>query len=337
MESKYTRLSELHNFITVNSYNKECVIEIGSLEKIISEFNIIERELLDVETLWSLSVKLSDFDSMNECYDLLKVLVPKIDKFKLEQLFNNDDLRNAIVSINSGAGGQEAQDWARILFRMYQRWAENNGFDVEIISIVKSNAELIKNVDFIVSGKYAYGLLKLETGVHRLVRNSPFDAKNSRHTSFSSVFVSPEIDDNININIKESDLKIDRFCSSGPGGQNVNKLETAIRITHLPTKIVVSCQDNRYQHQNEETAKRILKSKLYELELQKKRDEMKKNHDNMPGISWGNQVRSYFLQPKVIIKDHRTNIEKYNSDRVLGGDIDDFIYGALLENALQSN
>lgn len=262
----------------------------------------------------------ADVSSLNE----------KIEYFELEQIFNGDDANNCIVSINSGSGGLEAQDWARMLFRMYQRWCEKHGFEIKILNILKNGKEGLKNIDFLVSGKYAYGYLKVETGVHRLVRNSPFDAKNSRHTSFSAVFVSPEIDDKIVVEVRENDLRIDYFCASGPGGQNVNKVESAVRITHLPSKIVVSCQNERSKHQNLEMAHKLIRSKLYELERMKQMEKMSERHDNMSDISWGYQIRSYFLQPKVIIKDHRTQIELYNADAVLGGDIDVFIKSALI-------
>lgn len=267
---------------------------------------------------------------MQRIADIIPELVGIVADFELQQMFKDDDLNNAIVSINSGAGGLEAQDWSRMLFRMYQRWAEKHRFNFDIINIVKTDNDGIKNVDFVIGGKFAYGLLKVETGVHRLVRNSPFDAKNSRHTSFSSVFVSPEIDDKIEIKIDDNDIRIDKFCASGPGGQHVNKTESAIRITHLATKIVVNCQNEKSQHSNQETAMKLLRSKLYELELRKKRERLQQLHDEKSDISWGNQIRSYFLQPKVIIKDHRTNIEFYDADRILGGDIDQFIREALL-------
>lgn len=284
----------------------------------------------ELDIYFQLAMEESDENEIQRISDVIPDLIDIVGDFELQQMFKDDDLNNAIISINSGAGGMEAQDWSRMLFRMYQRWAEKHGFRFEIMNIIKTDNDGIKNVDFIIGGRFAYGMLKVETGVHRLVRNSPFDAKNSRHTSFSSVFVSPEIDDKIEIKIDDNDIRIDKFCASGPGGQHVNKTESAIRITHLPTKIVVSCQNEKSQHSNQETAMRLLRSKLYELELRKQREKIQKLHDEKSDISWGNQIRSYFLQPKVIIKDHRTNIEFYDADRILGGDIDHFLRAALL-------
>jgi peptide chain release factor 2 len=316
-------------------FDKELAIAYHGIQKTLDEFKSFENIASDLSILLEMALEEDDESTLYDLNIDLKALTLKLEEFQLQHLFNDIDQNSAIVSINSGAGGQEAQDWSKILFRMYRRWAEKNGYVIDILNILINSGDGIKNVDFIVKGKYAYGYLKLESGVHRLVRNSPFDAKNSRHTSFSSVFVSPEINDRIEIDIKDSDLRIDTFCASGPGGQHVNKTESAVRITHIPTKIVVSCQNEKSQHSNHETAMKILRSRIYELELRKRQEELQELHDNMTDISWGHQIRSYFLQPKVIIKDHRTELERFDADSVLGGDINDFIRLALLNNKIK--
>ena len=237
-----------------------------------------------------------------------------------------NDILNAIVSVNAGAGGTEAQDWAEMLLRMYLRWCEKNNHQVEMIDIQKMEEAGIKSATFIVKGDYAYGYLKGETGIHRLVRISPFDANKKRHTSFASVNVIPEISDDIDIEINEKDLKIETFRASGAGGQHVNKTESAVRITHLPTGIVVQCQNERSQHRNKDVAMKILKARLYELERKQKEEELKSLRGELKEIGWGNQIRSYILHPYRLVKDHRTNFEIGNVKAVLDGEIlDEFI------------
>ena len=237
-----------------------------------------------------------------------------------------NDILNAIVSVNAGAGGTEAQDWAEMLLRMYLRWCEKNNNQVEMIDIQKMEEAGIKSATFIVKGDYAYGYLKGETGIHRLVRISPFDANKKRHTSFASVNVIPEISDDIDIEINEKDLKIETFRASGAGGQHVNKTESAVRITHLPTGIVVQCQNERSQHRNKDVAMKILKARLYELERKQKEEELKSLRGELKEIGWGNQIRSYILHPYRLVKDHRTNYETGNVKAVLDGEIlDEFI------------
>ena len=244
-------------------------------------------------------------------------------------LSGETDALNAIVVVHPGAGGTESQDWAEMLMRMYLRWAERQGFKTEINDYQDGEEAGIKSATFTVSGEYAYGLLSGETGVHRLVRISPFDQAKRRHTSFASVFVSPEIDDSIQIDIKAEDLRIDTYRSGGKGGQHVNTTDSAVRITHIPTGIVVACQNERSQHKNRERAMKMLRSRLYEYELEKKREATKKLEDSKLDINFGSQIRSYVLQPYRMAKDHRTKVEVGDVDRVLDGYLDPFIRGYL--------
>ncbi len=249
-----------------------------------------------------------------------------LEELELQTLFTDEyDSYNAVVTIHAGAGGVDAQDWAEMLLRMYMRWAERNNFDLEIVDTSFGEEAGIKSATFIVKGDFAYGFLKSERGVHRLVRISPFDAAHRRHTSFALVDVIPDIGNEIEIEIKPEDLKIDTFRASGPGGQYVNKTESAVRITHIPTGIVVECQSERSQHQNRETAMRILKAKLFALEREKREKELQALKGERKDIAWGNQIRSYVLHPYTLVKDHRTGVEVGNIQAVLDGDIDVFI------------
>lgn len=240
-------------------------------------------------------------------------------------LSGENDPANAIVTIHPGAGGTESQDWAEMLLRMYLRWAEANGYRTEITDFQVGEEAGVKSVTFLVEGEYAYGYLSAEIGVHRLVRISPFDASARRHTSFASVFVTPEIEDEVEIEIEDKDLRIDTYRSSGAGGQHVNVTDSAVRITHLPTNIVVQCQNERSQHKNRDMAMKILRSKLYELELQKRLAELQEVENQKADIAWGSQIRSYVLQPYRLVKDHRTKEERGDVDSVLDGDLDGFI------------
>jgi peptide chain release factor 2 len=253
----------------------------------------------------------------------------KLEELKM-MLASEQDPMNAIMSIHAGAGGTEAQDWAEMLLRMYLRWAEKRNFKTSIIDYLPGDEAGVKSVSLTVEGEYAYGYAKAEIGIHRLVRISPFDAGARRHTSFASVFVYPEIDDEIKIDINEDDLRIDTFRSGGKGGQHVNKTDSAVRITHLPTGIVVQCQNERSQHKNKAMAMKYLKSRLYERELQQKNERLDEENKQKKDITWGSQIRSYVLHPYKMVKDHRTNLEISNTQRVLDGDIDDFIQAYLM-------
>jgi len=245
-------------------------------------------------------------------------------------LSGENDARNAIVTIHPGAGGTESQDWAEMLMRLYLRWAERQGFSTVLNDYQAGEEAGIKSATFTVTGEYAFGLLNGEIGVHRLVRISPFDQAKRRHTSFASVFVSPEIDDSIQIDVKQEDLRIDTYRSGGKGGQHVNTTDSAVRITHIPTGTVASCQNERSQHKNRDMAMKMLRSKLYELELEKKRAETKKLEDSKLDIDFGSQIRSYVLHPYRLVKDHRTKVEVGDVDRVLDGDLRPFIRAYLL-------
>jgi peptide chain release factor 2 len=246
-------------------------------------------------------------------------------------LSGETDFNNAIVSINAGAGGTESQDWAQMLLRMYTRWGERSGFKTEILDIQYGEEAGIKSATLILSGDYAYGYLKAEIGVHRLVRISPYDANKRRHTSFSSVFVFPEVDENVKVEVNEADIKIDVYRASGPGGQGVNTTDSAVRITHVPTGIVVQCQNERSQHKNKASAMRVLKARIFEAEQEKLNVEKKEQEESKKKIEWGSQIRSYVLQPYQLVKDLRTNYEAGNTDAVLDGDIGPFIEAYLLK------
>ena len=244
-----------------------------------------------------------------------------------------DDFRNAIISVNAGAGGTEAQDWAEMLLRMYLRYVERKGFSAKLLETQDGDEAGIKSATILAHGKFAFGYLKAETGVHRLVRISPFDSNKRRHTSFASVFVSPEIDDSIEVNIEEKDLRIDTYRASGKGGQHVNKTDSAVRITHLPTSVAVSCQNERSQRQNKESAMKILKARLYELRRMEEKQKEEELNSSKKEIGWGSQIRSYVIHPYRMVKDHRTDFESSGVDAVLDGEIDGFIESYLLHDS----
>jgi peptide chain release factor 2 len=262
--------------------------------------------------------------------DLDKLAAGVRDEELRMMLGSEQDPMDAIMSIHAGAGGTEAQDWAEMLLRMYLRWAERRGFKTTIIDLLPGDEAGVKTVTLTIEGEYAYGYAKAEIGIHRLVRISPFDAGARRHTSFASVFVYPEVDDEIVVEIDEKDLRIDTYRSTGAGGQHVNKTDSAVRLTHLPTGIVVQCQNERSQHKNKAMAMKYLKSRIYELKLQEQNAKIDEINKSKKDIAWGSQIRSYVLHPYKMIKDHRTNLEVGNATRVLDGDIDDFIEAYLL-------
>ncbi len=270
-----------------------------------------------------------DDETAQSVIDDLARLEAQVAKLEFQRMFSGKmDAMNAFVDIQAGAGGTEAQDWAEMLLRMYLRWAESRGWKTELMEVSGGEVAGIKSATFRVEGDYAYGWLKTEIGVHRLVRKSPFDSDNRRHTSFTSVFVSPEVDDDIEIDINPADLKTDVYRSSGAGGQHVNKTESAVRITHIPTNTVVACQTGRSQHQNRDTAMKMLAAKLYELEVQKRNVERDALEATKSDIGWGSQIRNYVLDQSRI-KDLRTGIERTDTQKVLDGDIDDFIEASL--------
>jgi len=293
-----------------------------------------KKEVEEMEILLQLIEEQKDENEAQDLLERIRQSEEAIDQMEFRRMLGGEhDERNAIVSINAGAGGTEAQDWVEMLLRMYLRWAEKKGYRKEIVDILPGEEAGLKNVTFTVDGRYAYGYLKAEVGIHRLVRISPFDAGARRHTSFASVFVIPEVPDDISIEIDEKDLRIDTFRSSGAGGQHVNKTDSAVRITHLSTGIVVQCQNERSQHKNKATALKILRARLYEEELKGKEEKLQELHNSKKEIAWGSQIRSYIMHPYKMVKDHRTNKVVHQVDRVMDGEIDDFIRAYLLSTS----
>ncbi|WP_211483264.1 peptide chain release factor 2 [Deferrisoma camini] len=294
----------------------------------------LEAQLEDCRVAWELGEEEGDEELVREAQEQLEAVARGVREMELRTMLGGPhDPGDAIVAINAGAGGTEAQDWAQMLLRMYLRWAEKHGFEVEIVDELPGEEAGVKNVTFTVSGPYAYGYLKAEEGVHRLVRISPFDAQARRHTSFASVSVYPEAEEDVAVEIDEKDLRVDVFRASGAGGQHVNRTESAVRITHLPTGIVVTCQSERSQHKNRSNAMRVLKARLLDLERRKREEELEAQMSEKREIAWGSQIRSYILQPYRKIKDHRTGLEEGDVDRVLDGDLDPFMEAYLLRAA----
>jgi peptide chain release factor 2 len=294
--------------------------------------------LADLTELYSLSGGDEDSADMKEIVFSIEQMVVELDKFEMTTLLSGpDDARNAILTIHPGAGGTESQDWADMLFRMYNRWAETKGFKVALLDYLAGEEAGLKSATLEITGEFAFGYLKAESGVHRLVRISPFDANSRRHTSFVSVFVYPEVDDNIQIEINEEDLRIDTYRSSGAGGQHVNKTSSAVRITHFPTGIVVACQNERSQVKNREMAFKILRSRMYQMEVEEQKKKQAVIEKTKKKIEWGSQIRSYVFHPYNMVKDHRTDAETSNVQAVMDGNIDIFIEAFLANPDLNDN
>ncbi|MBT0718296.1 peptide chain release factor 2 [Rosenbergiella epipactidis] len=303
--------------------------ERSSLEAIVETFDLLAQGLDDVSGLVELAVEADDEETFNEAVVELEALDKKLAELEFRRMFSGEyDSADCYIDLQAGSGGTEAQDWANMLLRMYLRWAEAKGFKTEIIEVSDGDVAGIKSATVKIIGDYAFGWLRTETGVHRLVRKSPFDSGGRRHTSFSSAFIYPEVDDDIDIEINPADLRIDVYRASGAGGQHVNRTESAVRITHLPSGIVTQCQNDRSQHKNKDQAMKQMKAKLYELEMQKKNAEKQVMEDNKSDIGWGSQIRSYVLDDSRI-KDLRTSVETRNTQAVLDGDLDRFIEASL--------
>src|SRR6266576_3352656 len=338
VEGKQKRVHELNQLTAQpdfwNDGEKAQVIlkEQSSLKTVIGVWEKHHSDLEEARFFLDVAQEEKSEEALNEAAAKIATVSKELAQTELTQLLGgSDDRRNAIVNLHPGAGGTEAQDWAEILLRMYLRWCDRRGYRKEILEYQPGEEAGVKSVTFLVEGDYAYGYLKAEAGIHRLVRISPFDANSRRHTSFASVFVYPEVDDDIKIEIDDADLRVDTYRSSGSGGQHVNKTDSAVRLTHLPTSIVVACQNERSQHKNRAMAMKILKSRLYDLEVEKQKEKMESYHKTKKDIAWGSQIRSYVLAPYRMVKDHRTNVEVGNADGVLDGDIDQFIEAYLMQ------
>lgn len=337
LDAKISRLNELErNQENAEFWNdpqaaKAVLKEQKAIARLVNNFLGLDKDLEDTEILLELAIEEDDHTVLKEVEEKLSTIEEHVRDLEIQRLFSRpEDAGGAIVEIHAGAGGTEAQDWAEMLMRMYLRWAEREGYACEVLDTLPGEEAGVKSVTFSVDGLYAFGKLAAEVGIHRLVRISPFDANSRRHTSFAAVFVYPNAEEDVDIQINEADLKTDTYRASGAGGQHVNKTDSAVRITHLPTGIVVQCQNERSQHKNRAMAMKILRSRLYDLELQKKAEEKDSLHKNKKDIAWGSQIRSYVLQPYQMVKDHRTNCEIGNVAAVLDGDISRLIQGYLL-------
>ena len=321
------------NFWNDNNVSSKILSKIKKLKDKVNNFDKIKKEVYDAYDLNKLLLDEFDEDLKKDILISTKDLISKVDKLELETFLSNKyDTNNAIITIHPGAGGTESQDWAEMLYRMYSRWATKNNFEVKEIDYLEGDEAGLKSVTFEIIGEYAYGYLKSEKGVHRLVRISPFDAGGRRHTSFASVEVLPEISDDMDIEINPDDLRIDTYRASGAGGQHVNKTSSAVRITHIPTNIVAASQAERSQLQNKETAMKMLKSKLLALKEKEQKDKIEDLKGEQKDIAWGSQIRSYVFCPYTLVKDHRTNYETGNVEAVMNGDIDEFINAYLKFN-----
>lgn len=311
-------------------------IELGNLKDDLEKYKKLETDKEDIETMIEMGEEEDDESVVPEIREMLDEFIETLDNMRIKTLLSGEyDSNNAILRLNAGAGGTEAMDWCSMLYRMYCRWAERKGFRIEELDYLEGDEAGIKSVTFQVDGENAYGLLKSEKGVHRLVRISPFNANGKRQTSFVSCDVMPDIEQDIDIEVKDEDIRVDTYRSSGAGGQHINKTSSAIRITHLPTGIVVTCQNERSQHMNKDKAMQMLKAKLYLLEQEKQEEKLSGIRGEVTDIAWGHQIRSYVLQPYTMVKDLRTGEERAQADAVLDGDIDRFIFAYLKWNALK--
>ncbi|MDB4349587.1 peptide chain release factor 2 [Omnitrophica bacterium] len=338
IESKAKKIRELESEIAQPNFwndtkkaNKK-IKELKLLKASLEPWKEANKGFKDTKELFGI-VEEADQESIKHIDEEVSLLESKLDSIEFKSLLGKpEDKNNAILSINAGAGGTESCDWVSMLLRMYSKWAASKKFEVEQIDFLAGEEAGIKNVTVIVKGAYAYGYLKAESGVHRLVRISPFDSNRRRHTSFASVDVIPEVSDDITIDVKESDLRIDTFRSSGRGGQHVNVTDSAVRITHMPTNIVVQCQNERSQHKNKTTAMKVLKARLYELEREKRTKELERQYSAKQRIEWGSQIRSYVMHPYSLVKDHRTNYQTSNVQSIMDGSLEGFMEAYLKSN-----
>ncbi|MEE0547980.1 MAG: peptide chain release factor 2 [Peptococcaceae bacterium] len=340
LEGRKKRIAEIDAIISAPDFwnnpegGQAIMQEKKRLESKVDHYNSLAGKMDDLEVMIELAKEENDADLEQDIVDTLADISKDLDAFELETILNGEyDDNNAILSIHPGAGGTESQDWAEMLYRMYVRWAERHGYKVDVLDYLDGDEAGIKSVTLMISGENAYGYLKSEKGVHRMVRISPFDASGRRHTSFTAVEVMPEVENDTTIEIDDKDLKVDTYRSSGAGGQHVNKTESAVRITHIPTGIVVQCQNERSQIQNRATAMKMLTSRLVEEKIKQQEAEIARLQGEQQDIGWGSQIRSYVFHPYTLVKDHRTNYEKGNVNAVMDGDIDEFINAWLKQQA----
>ncbi len=330
---KYEQQTLAPDFWNNREQAQKIMQEIDERKSVVERWRNLQEKAQYIDEMIKLAEQEEDSQFLQELSAEIEILKKNVDDLEFQSMLSDpDDHLNAILTIHPGAGGTESQDWAQMLMRMYVRWIERKGFKYQIMDLQSGEEAGIKSVTLEVTGKYAYGYLKAEVGVHRLVRISPFDANSRRHTSFASVFVYPEVNNEIEITINPNDLRIDTYRASGAGGQHVNKTSSAVRITHLPTGIVVQCQSERSQHMNRENAMKILMSRLYQKKKEEERQKMQQLEDSKKDIAWGSQIRSYVFHPYNMVKDHRTKVETSNIQDVMDGNLDMFIHAYLMEN-----